>query len=313
MSHFSVLSTYFFDNILIYYILTPLLYVLLFPIYVYEYVCNLLYPEYAEEPKSVLITGASSGIGEAMAYYYAKKGADRLYIFGQNEERLMATKEGCLKLNPSMTVNTYVGNICNTEEFKARIESIKNNDQVDLVVANAGRCVFPELTSASLEDDYEKVFKLNIDATIQTCLPFIDQMKERHSGQFCIVSSIDGYGNGFFIPSYEATKNCCRIYFENLRHKLRPFGIHVNIVSPGPVNTRFTENQANYPGVVSSEKAAEIIGQQLYWDVPFISFPRFWHIFFFTYARQIPREIVMAISKMSQAKQLKKQNKTKSE
>ncbi|KAK8811482.1 hypothetical protein WA158_003216 [Blastocystis sp. Blastoise] len=300
MTHYCTLTIEFLCNLLIYYILTPFLYIILFPIYCIGYVYDMICRKDVPKPKSILITGASSGIGEHLAYYYASHGAEILYIFGQNKERLEKTKEKCLALNSSMIVKTYVGDITNEKEFLGRLDTIKQIDNVDLVIANAGRGVVAEMTSESLLNDADISFKLNILAAVHTVLPFVDQMKSRKCGQLAVVSSANGYGNLFMVPSYESSKNCVRVYFEGLQNQLRPFGIHVNIISPGPVDTRFSENQNQYPLCYTAEKAATYIAEQLAIDTPFIAFPQIYHVIFYTLGRQVPSAIGQIITRFTQ-------------
>lgn len=98
-------------------------------------------------------------------------------------------------------------------------------------------------------------------------------MKERGAGQLAVIGSINGYGNLFAIPTYESSKNCVRVYFEILQQKLMPYNIHVNIVAPGPVATRFSKSQDGYPLCYTPDEAAKYIAEQLSIDTPYISFP----------------------------------------
>lgn len=141
MNHVPSMLAQFLWNFIIAYVLTPIIYVVIFPFWVCYFVYDLFTRKHVPAPEGILITGASSGIGEGLAYYYAQHSAKVLYLFGQNEERLNNTKENCLKYNPELSVFTYQGDITDEKVFNERIQSIvqKNNVRPCSVLPSLGR------------------------------------------------------------------------------------------------------------------------------------------------------------------------------
>jgi len=223
-----------------------------------------------KNPKRILITGANSGIGEALALEYAKDGVF-LAISGRNEERLNAVSKQLQA--KGATVDAKVINVADEAAMSVWIKSLAENAPLDLVIANAGIGIGADKNN-SLHEVAKKTFEVNVNGVFNTVHPAIDVMKQQGYGQIVIVSSIAGFlglpGN----PAYSASKNAVRAYAESLRGTYAHRNIKVNAVCPGYVVSRMTApNKHPMPFLMTSEKAARIIIKGLAKNKARIAFP----------------------------------------
>lgn len=221
--------------------------------------------------KNILITGASSGIGEALALYYAQqKETENLYLCGRNAQRLEQVKKSCEKAGKSK-VHTQIIDITNKEEVARWINNTEQSTPLNLVFANAG--------VATLEETPENIFNTfntNVMGVINTTTPTIENYKKRQDKDkiIAITASIAGYHGLPACPSYSATKACVKAYGEALRLNLLPYNIQVNTICPGFVRSRITEkNTCPMPFFMEAEPAAKIIATRIKKNIGLISFP----------------------------------------
>ncbi|MBQ4439781.1 MAG: SDR family NAD(P)-dependent oxidoreductase [Kiritimatiellae bacterium] len=216
---------------------------------------------------NILITGASSGIGEAIAYAYAQRG-DRLYLCGRDKTRLDAVAAKCRELGAS-SVCAEIQDVTQTAQMRDFIERADELSPLDIVFANAG-------TSTGIENEtnIRNTFAANVGGVLNTVLPAVDLMKERHKGQIVITASIAGYGPLPACPSYSATKACVKTWALALRGHLKPYGVRVSAVCPGFVRSRITDkNTCPMPFFMEADKAAKIILKGVAANKAIIAFP----------------------------------------
>ncbi len=231
--------------------------------------------------KNILITGASSGIGEALAVWYAKKGADVLFLSGRNKERLLKVKADCEALGAK--VYEKIIDVTQREEMEKWINECNQIAKLQLVVANAGVS-----TGEETPENIYNTFNTNVMGVLNTITPAIEIYKKRDDKErvIAITSSIAGYHGLTPCPSYSATKACVKAYGEALRNNLRKYRIQVNVICPGFVKSRITDkNTCPMPFFMSAEKAADIIGSRINRNVGLIAFP--WPIRFGTWLLSI--------------------------
>lgn len=219
--------------------------------------------------QNILITGASSGIGEALALYYAEHGAKRLFLSGRNEKRLEDVKKRCEKFGVNVSVKKI--DVADRGEMQEWIENCNFQAPLQLVFANAGVSTGEE----SPENIYN-TFETNVMGVLNTITPVIEIYKKREGGEkiVAITSSIAGYHGLTPCPSYSATKACVKAYGEALRNHLRKYQIQVNVICPGFVKSRITDkNTCPMPFFMSAEKAARIIAARIDKNVGLIAFP----------------------------------------
>ncbi len=213
-----------------------------------------------KNPQNILITGASSGIGEALAVAYANKEV-KLYLSGRNSERLEQVSKDCQEKGAEVFVK-----IIDVADKSAMFNWVIDCDaksELDLVVANAGISKGSMGGDESPDQTYA-IFDVNIGGVLNTILPIIDIMKNRGRGQIAIMSSIASYKGLPSAPAYSASKSCVRTWGEALRGQLARFGVEVSVICPGFVKSRITDaNTCPMPFIMPADKAANIIKARL--------------------------------------------------
>ena len=226
-----------------------------------------------KNPKSILITGASSGIGEALALHYAAPDIF-LALSGRNAERLQGVCDAC-RANGAKVENAVI-DVSNQEAMAEWILQMNKVKSLDLVIANAGisggtggRAQGEPVSQA------RKIFEVNVTGVFNTVEPTLKIMQESgRQGQIAIVSSLAGFRGWPGSPAYSASKGAVRFYGEGLRGALKSGNIAVNVICPGFVTSRMTKaNDFPMPMKMSAEKAASIIANGLAKNKGRICFP----------------------------------------
>jgi 3-hydroxy acid dehydrogenase/malonic semialdehyde reductase len=189
--------------------------------------------------KIVLITGATSGIGEATAVLLAKKGF-RVVITGRRNERLLALKE---KIRKESVSDVYSLNfdIRKQDETDAAIDSLPPEWQkIDILINNAGLAVGLNSIDEGIIDDWERMIDTNVKGLLYITRKVVPGMVQRKSGHIVNISSLAGketYPSG---NVYCATKHAVQSLTKGMRIDLLKHGIKVSSVAPGAVNTEFS-------------------------------------------------------------------------
>lgn len=213
--------------------------------------------------KNILITGASSGLGKAIALNYSNKNTT-LYLLGRNEERLFEVKKECE--NKGATVYTKIIDVRNRQEMNDYLQDI----DVDLVFANAG------VSGGTTSNNEYEIFDTNIIGVLNTITPIIEKMKKIRSGRIVIISSMASFRGIASAPAYSASKACVRYYGEALNNYLKKdYNIDVNVYCPAFIKTPLTDhNKFSMPLIMSPEKAVEIMNKGLKKNKKFIIYPK---------------------------------------
>jgi short-subunit dehydrogenase len=222
-------------------------------------------------PQSILITGASSGIGEALARYYAGPSVT-LFLAGRNLDRLSDVADTCEETGAS--VFTIVLDVTDSVGMSDWISQSDRQVPLDLIIANAG---ISGGTSGGVEPAHQtrRIFDVNVGGVLNTVLPGFDVMSQREHGQIAIVSSLAGFLPLPSAPAYGASKAAVRHFGEAFRISAAQRGVAVSVICPGFVHSRMTaENPFPMPFIMTGEKAARIIAKGLERDRARIAFPR---------------------------------------
>lgn len=222
-------------------------------------------------PKTILITGASSGLGAALAKEYAKPDVT-LALTGRNAVRLEETASLCRELGA--VVHTALMDVRNREQLSNFIIHIDGLHPIDLIIANAGISA-GSFQGLETEDKALAVFETNVTGVLNTIHPVMPRMIVRKHGQIAIVSSLASLRALPQAPAYSASKAAVRFYGEALRGLMRPYGVEVNVICPGWIETRMTSVNTFYmPLMMSPTLAARRIARGLRSREACIAFPR---------------------------------------
>ncbi|MBE90324.1 MAG: short-chain dehydrogenase [Rhodospirillaceae bacterium] len=221
-------------------------------------------------PSSVLITGASSGIGRALALAYAKPSV-HLALSGRNEQRLKSIVHACA--DAGSRVDYEILDVTNKDDVRTWVTDVDKSAPLDLVIANAGISGGTGGGSET-ENQARMILETNINGTLNTVFPAADRMRTRKNGQIALVSSLASFRGLVGAPAYSASKAAVRTYGEALRGALQDDGIGVSVICPGFVESRMTAgNKYKMPFLMSAERAAGIIQRGVAHNEARIAFP----------------------------------------
>ncbi|WP_299365114.1 SDR family NAD(P)-dependent oxidoreductase [Winogradskyella sp.] len=216
--------------------------------------------------KTALITGATSGIGRATAYEFAKHGI-KLVLCGRRQERLDELEKALSKQTEVHTLNFDVRDKAKTLEA---IESLpKEFQDIDILINNAGNAHGLDPIQTGSLDDWDAMMDINVKGLLYVSKAIIPQMTERQSGHIINIGSSAGkevYPKG---NVYCGSKHAVLAITEGMRIDLNPFGIKVTAINPGLVETEFSkvrfkggkEADSVYKGykALQAEDVAEVI------------------------------------------------------
>lgn len=225
-----------------------------------------------KDPRSILITGASSGIGAALAKAYAAPGI-ALALTGRNEDRLNTVAGQCRKQGASVT--SALLDVTERAALADWIAMVDAADPLDLVIANAGISGGTD-KAAGGEDASQarRIFAVNLDGVINTVMPALAPMRGRGRGQIAVMASLAGFRGFPGAPAYCASKAAVKTWGESLRGSLGGDGIEVSVICPGFVRSPMTDvNPFPMPLLMDTGRAAALIVRRLARNQGRIAFP----------------------------------------
>lgn len=201
-------------------------------------------------PLSVFITGASSGLGAALARLYGERGA-RLGLLGRRLDALKTTAQG-------FDAQCYVADVRDLAAMQAAAQAFINEfASPDIVIAAAGISIGTLTEDATDASVFRAVMDANVLGLVHTFQPFITAMRDRGSGVLCGISSVSGVRGLPGSSAYSASKAAATVYLESLRLELRASGVSVVTVAPGFIDTPMTQvNPYPMPFKMRADQAA---------------------------------------------------------
>ena len=231
--------------------------------------------------RTILITGANSGIGEGLALAYAVPG-NHLLLVARNIERLQKIAEKCSAQGATVEFSSI-----DVREKLSLSPWILEQDQktpIDLVIANAGIAtaqaekIFQQQPHTFSDVD-QMIFDINLQGILNTISPIIPRMQHRRAGQIVLMSSLASYVHLSRFAAYSASKVAVRNYGFALRGLLKKDGIKVNVICPGFIKTPLTdENDFHMVLIMSVQKAIKLMMKGITKNKPLIAFP--WRLYF---------------------------------
>ncbi len=209
----------------------------------------------AKELKHIVITGASGGIGAALAQHYAAPGRV-LGLTGRDQGRLEAVKKACEGKGAAVRVGVL--DVTNREGMAEWLRAFDQEFPLDLLVANAGISAGPGPLVLEDPQRVREVFGVNLYGVLNTVEPILPLMIARGRGHIALMSSLAGFRGFPGAPAYTASKAAVRVYGEGLVSPLRKQGVGVHVICPGFVESAMTEcNPFPMPFLMSAEAAAQ--------------------------------------------------------
>ena len=193
------------------------------------------------ENKVVVITGASSGIGEASAIEFAKKGANVILI-GRNHEKLNEVEKKISTSNNTTLV--CVCDVSNKTQVKQMTQQVLDKfGTIDILVNNAGFGILGKVSDLEI-DDIESQVNTNFFGMVYCTKYFLPKMLEKNSGHIVNVASLAASFGLPGLASYSASKYAMLGFSEGLKHELNDTNVGVTVVSPIMVKTNFFDHSS---------------------------------------------------------------------
>ncbi len=220
--------------------------------------------------RSILITGASSGIGKALALELAEPKIV-LHLTGRNQERLQETSELCEK--KGAIVHQLAIDVTEKQHLQQCIAAWDQANPLDLVLANAG-IAGSGLPDHNLTQRLEALVEVNILGVINTLDPVMEAMMKRGHGCIGLLGSMASFLPLPSSPAYSATKSMILTWGDAIAPTLKKHNVFLSVICPGFVRSKITDaNNFPMPFFMESDRAARIIIKGLQKKKTRIAFP----------------------------------------
>ena len=218
------------------------------------------------QSKVVIITGASSGIGAAVAKDLATKGA-KLVLAARREERLIKLQNE-INRNGGQAIYKVTDVTSHIQMEELAEAALKEYGRIDVLINNAGVMPQSKLYKKKI-DEWDRMIDVNMKGVLYGIAAVLPFMRQQKSGHIISLSSLAGYGVWPASSVYSATKFAVRAIMEGLRKEEFKNNIRTTIISPGAVNTELTETITDtnlkasfdkvYQGAIETDSIARTI------------------------------------------------------
>ena len=208
---------------------------------------------------NIIITGASKGIGKAIAEVFASHG-HTLYLCARNDMTLYKTVEELQTKYPESTIKAKVADVANANDRKIfAVWVLQNAKKIDILVNNAGQFL-PGSVHNEPAGTLEEMMNVNVYSAYHLTRLFINQMMEQKGGyifNICSIASLHAYANG---GSYSISKFSLLGFTKNLREEMKPHGIKVTAIMPGAtMSDSWGESAIDPKRIMEANDVAEMI------------------------------------------------------
>jgi NAD(P)-dependent dehydrogenase (short-subunit alcohol dehydrogenase family) len=186
------------------------------------------------ESQTILITGATDGLGKAAALLLAECGY-RVFASGRSAEK--RARLDALAREKELPLETLEMDVCDDSSVKRAITSVyQKASAVEVLINNAGFVQVGAVEDLRMED-WRRQFETNFFGVIRVTQAVLPKMRERRKGRILMMSSISGFVTPPTQGAYSASKHAMEALSNALRHELYPFGIHAILIQPGYIVT----------------------------------------------------------------------------
>lgn len=208
---------------------------------------------------TVVITGASSGIGLELSKRYAKK-ATKIYLLARREQELNILAGSLRQNNHGLSVETMAVDVTDFSKLTEVSEYIcRSGEKIDILIANAG-ISSEHKSDIYIFDDFKKIVETNFLSVAAICEIFAKKMKAQQSGKIVIISSLASLVAFPTTAAYSASKRALNSFADSMRLLLKKDGISVINIQPGFIKTPLTDkNDFKMPFLMELEHAASKI------------------------------------------------------
>ncbi len=210
-------------------------------------------------PKSILITGASSGIGRALAFEFSRRG----YALGLSARRLELLESLRDELGRETQVAIAKLDVADLERVPEVLHKLADQlGGVQIVIANAGvgERSYPGEGTFHLDS---KVIEINVLGAMATIDAGTEILKKEGGGQIVGISSVAGFRGLSTTPAYSASKAALSTYMEGIRNNLKQHKIAVTVLNPGFIDTPINSHRKSRPFLISAEKGARLMADMI--------------------------------------------------
>jgi NAD(P)-dependent dehydrogenase (short-subunit alcohol dehydrogenase family) len=192
--------------------------------------------------QTVLITGATDGLGKAAALLLAERGY-QVFAAGRSVEK--RAQLDALAKEKKLPLETLEMDVCNDGSVQGGVASIyQKAGAIDVLINNAGFVYVGAVEDLSLED-WRRQFETNFFGVIRVTQAVLPRMRERRKGRILMMSSVSGFVTPPTQGAYSASKHAVEALSNALRHELYPFGIHTILIQPGYIVTNIQNTAMN--------------------------------------------------------------------
>ena len=192
--------------------------------------------------QTVLITGATDGLGKAAALLLAERGY-RVFAAGRSAEK--RAQLDSLAKEKKLPLETLEMDVCDDDSVQKGVASIlQKAGAIDVLINNAGFVYVGAVEDLSLED-WRRQFETNFFGVIRVTQAVLPHMRERRKGRILMMSSVSGFVTPPTQGAYSASKHAVEALSNALRYELYPFGIHTILIQPGYIVTNIQNTAMN--------------------------------------------------------------------
>ena len=207
----------------------------------------------------IIITGASSGLGEALALRYANT-ENQLVLIARREDRLKSVEERCRAQGAK--VETIIADVNDFARMREIGKELAKN-QIDRVILNAGISVGHSSDVTPFED-FERLFKTNFLSVHALLEPMMPKLIEQKNGEIVFISSLASLLTMPTSTAYSSSKRALNAYAEGLHYQLKPYSINVITIMPGFIDSEMTQkNKFDMPFFLSTEEGVNRIAHAI--------------------------------------------------